>query len=532
MPPRMIAPESVGAGGGGARVPIPMPDTSSGLQRGVLFFTEKTQDILDREIALERMSTLAQAQSDFSTALDRKRLELASDPDIAGRETKMQQFAQEKFSELRGGMDHGTAAYFDRAGKPLADSINLSVRHQARADTIEKAVTSLAETNNGLVIKAGDAKSPVERDAVIAQIDENLKHARDTEMLSAPQYEKMRKDTLVKVDQAEALRRIRENPAGMQQQLANSAFLPNLDPVARQNLIDKAGNEVNRRASLAYTQEARRDLQERRTLAKMGDDAMKEIIDMADPGGPTGGTLTSNDVEARRPYLKADDYKAAKALLRGGAATDDINTLSVLAPELGNRDLKNELTNALLAKRITRETYNSYLAKNEQLLKDDTPASPYKRGREQIIEGLKPGALLSGPAADIQKQALVNALREFDDMSLRLGPKGLRDDPATALDAAAEIRNRYRIVNFDRIGEAVGLPRFVKGNRETVTLDDLNLAGRQIVEELDKGNLSKAEADDQLRKIELWEQILNDRNAALEAQKNKPPKPKAQGGGQ
>ena len=58
-------------------------------------------------------------------------------------------------------------------------------------------------------------------------------------------------------------------------------FAPNLDPVTRQNLIDRAGTEVLRRANLAHTQAARAELAERRATAVQSNDIMKQVVDAA-----------------------------------------------------------------------------------------------------------------------------------------------------------------------------------------------------------------------------------------------------------
>lgn len=505
---RLIAPDPApGTPQISARVPI---NADAGAADGVLKFTQKLDDIAEHEQALKRVTDIATGQSDFQNALDRKRVELDADPDIAGRETKFQQFAQEEHARRAQGMDATTSALFTRAVNPLADSMSMSVRHQARKDTVEQAVVALRAGNDDLVTKSGDARNPNERDALLAQINGNLKQALDTNVLTQAQYEQERKATLVKADQALALKLIRDNPGGTAVQLAKSDFLANLDPVARQVLIDKAGNEVNRRASLAYTQEARAELQARRVQHLTDEEAMKQVEDL-----DRGGTLTVNQVYDRRNSLTAEHYKQSMALARGGSQVDDINTTSHLLQDLGTRDLKPSILDALGARQITRRTADELLGKNETLLKDDQPASPYRSGKEDITKALAPGALLAGPAADIQKQALVAAHREFDEFALGQGVEKTRADRQGTLARAQDIINRYRLVNYDKIGEAIGVPRFVDKPREQIQQPDIDAAGKKILQELDAGRLSRAEADQQLLKLDQWTAILKDKTAAI-----------------
>lgn len=509
--PMMIVPESVGARTGGASVRF-VPQDQSSDARSTLYFTEKLNDTLETEAAVARIGRLAEASSEFTNDLDRKRLELAQDPDIAGREAKFQEYAKKRHAEIGEGMDSKTFATFTRAGNAVADSYSINVRHQARTDTVEKAVVGLRTSNDSLVLKAGDARNPVERGAIVGQINENIQQAFDNGWLTPAQFEAEKKQTLTKVDQAEALRLIRENPSGMIQQLAKSDFLPNLDPVARQNLIDKAGAEQLRRANLAYTQAARAEIAERRALKVQGTEAMKNIDDLND-----NGQLTESTLQQYRPVLDETQWKAAKAMLRGGATTDSKDSLMVLETGIGTRDMTDSINGALGANRITMTTYRSLMQRNEAALKDDQPASPYRRGREQLIEGLKPGALLSGPVADLQRQALVAALREYDEFSLGQGVQKMRETPSLVLDRATEIRNRYAIVNFDQQAEAIGVPRFVDKPREKVTDADIVNAGRKTLEEFARGGMTPAERDLQLRKLEAWTEILKIRN------KNVPP---------
>lgn len=517
----MIVPAPVGPGrGAAARFVAETPNQQDA--RGQLLFTAKLGDMADTELAVKRMSDVADRTSTLQNDLDRKRLELQGDPDIAGREGKFQAYARERYGQLADGLDGKTAAQFQQRVNPMADAMSTSVRHQARTDLVERAVVALRTTNDQLIAKAGDARNPNERQALIDAMDRNIKDAFDTGMLTDAQYRAEQKATLGKVDQAEALRLIRDNPSAMMQRLAKSDFLPNLDPVARQTLIEKAGNEQLRRANLAYTMEARREVQERRQLRISGTEAMKEIIDLKDKE-----QLTEGEIMSRRGVLDENQWKAARAMLRGGAQEDSRDSLMPLETGIGTRDMKNSINDAYGAGRITTATYRSLIARNDAALRDDQPQSPYKRGREQIIKGLEPGALLSGPTADLQKQALVNALREYDEFALTQGPQKMAENPGIVLDRASEIRGRYAIINFDQMGESVGIPRFVDKPRQAITEADLNEAGRRLLAEQENGAMSEREVTIQLRKLELWHEILKAREKALSG-----PKPLLQGGPQ
>lgn len=147
--PRMIVPESVGARTGGAAVRFQsgVDGQAAADQRAALYFTAKLDETAETEAAINRMGVLADAQSTLTNDLDRKRVELASDPDIQGREAKFQSYAKERHAQIGEGMDAKTYATFTRAANPVADSYSVNVRHQARTDIVEKSIVGLRTSN-------------------------------------------------------------------------------------------------------------------------------------------------------------------------------------------------------------------------------------------------------------------------------------------------------------------------------------------------------------------------------------------------
>lgn len=492
----------------GGKLPVAV-DTAT--ETGILAFTRKAEDVIDHEITLKRVNDLADATSGFQTALDRKRIELSTDPDIAGREAKMQQFAQAEFSARHGSMDSETAALFKRSANPLADAMSSSVRHAAQKDQIDQSLGTLNDTNEKLITASAEAKNPNERAALLGQIDTNLRTARDGQVLSEAQYQAAKKATLGKADQAAALSLMRDNPGGTATLLAKADFLPNLDPVARQNLIDRAGAEVLRRTNLAYTQAARADLAERRTTAQLGNNIMKEIIDASVT--PEG---ISDELLARaKNVVPWHDYQAAKKLKVGGTEIDSKGALDAIVPDLDTRDVSKELSDLLNTNKITGPTYTKMMERNQGLLKDDKPQSPYRQGRDYIKTILDPAAagvggnLLGGITAGLRADALM----EYDTWADANRDK-VKADPRLANDYALDVGRRYKLVEFSSTTQALGLPVFFKGARETFDEGAAEKAARDTQAAYDKGEMSKPEYLNQARLLRQWGTALSAKNAA------------------
>jgi hypothetical protein len=352
---------------------------------------------------------------------------------------------------------------------------------------------------------------------VIAQLDGNLRAARDAKILSDAQYQTAKKDYLGKADQATALRMIRDNPGGTSTMLAKSDFLPNLDPVARQNLIDRAGNEVLRRANLAYTQAARADLAERRATTLASNEIMKRVIDESNtPDGVSDDTLAMG-----RKVLPWHDYQAAQKLKTGGAEVDSKAALAAIVPDIDTRDVSKDLSDQLLKNQITSGTYKTLIERNRAALRDDQPTSPYRQGRDYIKTILDPSATGLGSATvgigGITAGLRADALMEYDSF-VDANRDKIKANPTMALDYARDVGTRYRLVEFSTTTQALGVPRFYAGSRQQLQGGDetgLTEATRETVKRREAGELSDGEYLQQARTLRAWA-------AALQAQKTMP----------
>lgn len=482
-------------------------------------------DIVERDQQLARATRVAKEVADYTSVLDKKKLELNDDPDIATRSDRFKSFAQEEWTKRRAGMDKETLAKFDIHSTQLAQAAELDVRHQARRDTKDEAVVTLRATNDQLVKRAGEATNAADREATLNVIKTNIDTALSTNILSPAQHKRELAATLVKADEATALRMIRGNPGQAATVLGKSDVLPNLDPVSRERLIDRANNESRARLSQALALEARQERIEAKIAAKYQDQNGKELEALA-----ADGKLTRDWLETNRPQLSKSDYTIGLKIVKGGSLVDDRDAVIDATNRLDTPDASKLIDNYYLNDKLTKPTYDSLKNRNRELLKDDGPPSPYKRGYSMVRDTLAPGTQFDTSSAKIAMYSQTQAINEFDTFA-QANRDAILKNPELATEKANDIIRRYRQINFEQIGQAVGLPSGYGGTREDIQTADIEAAGKRILQLFDQGRLSKAEKDLELRRLEQWDAIIKQRDAANAeaAQRGRGRTPPAQG---
>lgn len=261
---------------------------------------------------------------------------------------------------------------------------------------------------------------------------------------------------------------------------------------------------VNSVQNETYLLEQRREHFADRVLKQQGGDAAKELDAAA-----TDGNLTREMIEQRRAVLPPAEYKGFLKTLTGPVEKDDRDTVSRFQPKLDETDLSADLTRAHDQGLLSTQTYRSMMQQNRAALKDDQPASPYKSGRDLVKTTLDPGQLLSGPAEQIARAGLAQALVEYDGWT----QQNQKASRAETIAQAQDTIKRYQIISYERNSLAVGLPRTYSGTRQDIKAEDLDAAERATLQQLDAGKLGRDQADQELRKIETWRGILQSKPA-------------------
>lgn len=380
----------------------------------------------------------------------------------------------------------------------------------ARAETTRKAAFGVESANqkgdldlrvSAYSKAAANASSPALRDQLMQRAQADVISATHAGWLRGDEGAVKLLQFKSDVSEADAYRDITNDPVAAQQKLLDPSNYPDLDPVARSRLADRANTRVDALRSDRIRLAELADHQADRQLKKAGDAAAKNLW-----GLQKDNTLSRDDIESQKTALDPAEYRALLAALDdpGGAKFDDPATVADLEKNVGTSDFVNKATDALQAHMLTTDRFVSLLDKNRSELAQDQPASPYKSGRALVQTTLDPGQLVDGGAAAIAHAGQAQALAEFDNWAA-----AHPDTPrAAAMEEAQNTIARYQIINYQQMSLATGLPRSYTGTREALKTADLDVAEGMVVTGLDKGELSREQADQELRKIASWRYIL------------------------
>lgn len=382
---------------------------------------------------------------------------------------------------------------FDR----LAAVKGFNIKKDAFKKETDSAVAGVDDSIDTYAGLAASAKTPLERDLAIGRGRAAIAGAAAAKYLTQVDAGKRERGFLGKIDEVQARGIMTADPDAAVAVLTDPAQLPHIDEKRRAELYDTA---VRRSVAL----EGKRQREADKAEKALGDAAAKEVY-----AADANGTLDRPFVEARRRWLTPSEYNGALKLLAPSAAQDDPQTLSRIMPRIDSEDLGNEITREFAGGNLSSPTYRALMEKNRSVLKDDQPASPYKSGRALVNETLDPG-LLTGPAESALRGARAQALTEYDNWAAG----NLKAPRADHLAQAQDVIRRYQVVAFDQMSLATGLPRAYAGTRQDLKPADLDAAEARTIADLDAARITRAQADQELRKIESWRGILQKKPAA------------------
>ncbi len=265
------------------------------------------------------------------------------------------------------------------------------------------------------------------------------------------------------------------------------------------------------RKAIAYSEKADREAEKR--MRKESDQAEKDFLDAS-----LAGTLSIDDVKAKKNVMSPSAYRAAVKLATGEDGETDPTTFSDLTMRLGTEDISTDAQKAYLGGKLKKEDYASLVSKNRAALADTRPGTPYQTTRRDIIETLKPSELSYTPA---QKALQQRAIQEFDDWALQ-NPNATRVEMQ---NKGEDIKRRHAQVQVGEMVSATPLPRHYKMDRGAIRLQPekalqaLNAAAQELARELDAKKISEAQAAREYKDIEILEEAARRSIADLEARK-------------
>lgn len=472
-------------------------------------------NVLDRAGALAAQRDLAQQKAVRTQRLSETRvkalsdltdlkIKYANDPDPATMRDRWQadtdallKSYQEGFGEDRGLSQVFTTDFEEwrlRDRVDIAGAASKKIGERGRAQ-LDAGLDTLA----GMLARTDD---PIRRQQIEDMASVSLQDGVTAGYLDAVEAGNLGRKFLGRADEVKLRGLIIDDPEAALQALNDPDQFANIDEVQRTQLMDTATRRVDslRSDRIRLAEKAERDAA--KALELQRDEIEKSLL-----ARDADGTLTRDDVEAARPDLTPTAYKAMLAALDPETpdVVEDPALLADLFVGVADRDIAAEATDAFKAGRIKKETFTTLLTQNRQMRAGNAPETPYKSARALVSTTLDPGQLLSGPAASIARSGQAQALVEFDNWAAA-HPQATRSE---AQEEAQNTIRRYQVINYEQMSLATGLPRYFAGTRDALSFADLDAAEARVLAELDGGGMSRAQADQELRKIEGWRAILN-----------------------
>ena len=448
-------------------------------------------DAIDR---IQAQVTRARRATELSEALGKATLELGEleisferDQDFKTAPSRFSEKSKAIFGRYSAGLtDDIVKQTFSREYQKLSQGKQLNILKKAATQERDFNLSSLDEHEDTITKAAAAAKNPFEREVVVNQYRLSVEAMKQAGWITDVDAGKRIRGLNGKIDRAFALRDMQADPGVTAEKLATDVnYLPNIDPVARETLIDQS----YRRAETLRNQE--QATLEKAWKAK-GEEMMKDNWDLL-----TANRLTSERVKETRPYVSDSEYRSLLRAIeekKQGSVKDDQNALADL---VRIRELENDPERAIQQAfiyqkngRIKSETLNSFVSGARAVSRQEGPRTEFERGRAFIAGNLDPGPMVQDPAA---KARFALAIREYEDFAAG----GKRTDTELR-DRQNDVVKKYQIINMqDLVGRTS-----ISGRQEPRSvLDQINAASVKLAQDLARKKITKDQFDKEAQKL-------------------------------
>jgi hypothetical protein len=192
------------------------------------------------------------------------------------------------------------------------------------------------------------------------------------------------------------------------------------------------------------------------------------------------GQLTTEDVKKAQPYLPASEYRNWQKIASGEDRMDDSATYERIQRGIGIRDMRDDIFSAFNAGDLSKGTRAALLAKNDDFLKQNAPATPYKVNHDRITRSLDPGLMGTG----ISREIYGRAVKEFDQyVAANPGREGETPEQFSKRisDFAEDTIKRHQIINTQEMAVSKPVPVNTPFNRGEMTSLPKSEATKRII---------------------------------------------------
>lgn len=378
------------------------------------------QAVGDAISRIEEIKTKARRASQLSDAIGRYTGELGEAELTFQRDqdfkTSPQRFS-EKSEEIRKRYESGiddelVRATFTREARKLAQAKRLNVVTHAFGQEKDYNVSQLDTAENIFATQAANAVNVAERLLVENQFRLTLEQMRGVGWITDVDAGNRERRFLGKIDLAGVTRDMASRPGEVADRLAtDAAYVPNLDPVLRERLIDQG---IRRSVEQVRQSELAAERAQRARADEVAKDLFAKLTDK---------TLTREELDRNRAILPREEYQS---LLKGLTGTDDRKddpqTFSTIEGLM--------VTNPSEGRRLAFQAHRTGLIKNETLRtivervrnisefertvgRQEGPRSPYEREATYITNALKPSDATQDPAASARHAIAMRELQDY-----------------------------------------------------------------------------------------------------------------------
>lgn len=476
------------------------------LMRAGLQMVEQQRAREEREQRARDAVEAIKAQTTASKVLSDTAYEIEKEGDFR---TGNDRYAKtiESLSGLGAGIKDPVAkARLDAHVQGLAENHRIQLRQRLFKMEADDAAAALDENLDTASRAAAQATNPVERDQHVQGAAAAIKSMSAAGFIDRKAEVNMWQRFKGKIDQVQVEQDIARDPMRAERMLADPRYAPNMDPVQREKAATRAAGLVDRAERARIAQEEKNERRADKMLTEQGKVVSKELWSMWNPD-PNKSRLTEAGVERYKSFLPVDEYKALRraAIGEDKDVKDDRDAVGRLEPMLSQPGAARQVDQAYNAGLLSGPTYRSMRGKAENMEAANAPAKPYVAGRDYLSQALDPGQMGSDPFV---RQALslarVQALADFDTM-IEQNPGVGR---AEAVTMAQDLHARYQNVAFGQMRIALPRPAGYEGSKADVKLPDVIAARRKVQADIDAKRISPEQAEQTLRQLETWEQII------------------------
>lgn len=389
----------------------------------------------------------------------------------------------------------------------LAESRRVALRRSLFELEVNDAKSALDENLATLAQAAATSTSQVERQQHESAAANAIATLRDARYLKPTEAVNLMQGFRGKIDAVTAEQVIQADPAKAEKLLGDPRFLPNLDPLKREKLIERSAAINDRVERRKIAEEDRQERLARKKIEEQSDRIEKALIERWDPN-PLKSTLTVDMVDLAKPFIKEPTrYQALRGMALGTdyEAKDIPGAVAQLEPLLHTPRGVAAVDGAKARREISDTTYVRMRERAVAWGEANGPKTPYVSGREFLSKALDPGQM--GDNKFVQQALSMAQQRALADYDAYVDAnKGI--DRPTALAQADKLVKQYQNIAFGEIRIAMPRPEGYVGDKSAVKPEDLLSSRKLVKSQLDSGQISNAEAARKLDAIEQWEGLL------------------------